>query len=159
MQLAVMALLAASALWAQAGNIDPDEKFAWAVNAGWINFAPEHGGGATEGSSGLSGYVWAENIGWIRLAATDSTYENTSADDYGVKRNGSQLSGFAWSPNAGWINFAPEHGGGVFLNGNNFAGYAWAENVGWIKLSGTAQDAADYGVALIPPGGTVLIIR
>jgi len=25
-------------------NIDPTDKYAWSTNAGWINFAPTHGG-------------------------------------------------------------------------------------------------------------------
>ena len=41
------------------GNIDPDEKWAWATNAGWINFSPVCDGceGATVYADHLEGYA------------------------------------------------------------------------------------------------------
>jgi hypothetical protein len=29
---------------AASGNIDPNDKYAWGTNVGWINFSPTHGG-------------------------------------------------------------------------------------------------------------------
>ena len=33
-----------SCVWAS-GNIDPNSKYAWSENIGWVNFAPSNGGG------------------------------------------------------------------------------------------------------------------
>ncbi|MCP5010475.1 MAG: hypothetical protein GY942_10885, partial [Aestuariibacter sp.] len=90
-----------------AGNIDSKNKWAWAGNAGWLNFNPTHGGGVTVYDDHLEGYAWAENIGWVRLGTHDSggthTYDNNAADNYGVNNDGNgNLSGYAWSANAGW---------------------------------------------------------
>jgi hypothetical protein len=147
----VLGLLGLSRL-VTGGNIDPANKYAWGTNAGWINFAPSHGGGVTVCSDHLEGYAWAENVGWIRLGSYAGggahTYGNTSAADYGVNRDGSgALSGYAWSTNAGWINFAPSHGGGVNIDPDtgSFDGYAWGENIGWIHFKNTSPA---YNVAV-----------
>jgi hypothetical protein len=103
-------------------------SYAWAENAGWINFAPNAGPGVTVTSSTLSGYAWSENFGWIALAPGRGG---------GVLNSGNgTLSGYAWGENAGWINFAPAFGGGVGIDGatGQFSGYAWGENVGWINF-------------------------
>ncbi len=136
------------------GNIDPTEKFVWSENAGWINFASTHGG-VTVKSDGLSGYAWAENIGWIKLAANDSTYANTTKDNWGAKLVSGALQGYAWSENAGWINFAPTHGG-VTLSSGRLYGYAWGENVGWIHFR---NENPAYGVRTTFMPGTVILIR
>lgn len=148
------AVLAGAVVWAD-GNIDPAHAFAWSEDAGWINFAPSNGGATVRASWGLSGYVWAENLGWIHLAATNSTYNNTSAADWGVKLVGKALQGFAWSENAGWVNFAPSNGGVTISNGW-FTGYAWGENVGWIHMNGT-----NYGVrtTLSLGSGTTMLVQ
>lgn len=137
------ALLAGSAVWA-AGNIDPANNFAWAENAGWINFAPTNSGVTVTAARGLSGYAWSENIGWIKLAAVGSTYGNTSTNDWGVKLAGKTLSGYAWSENAGWINFAPTNGGVTIQSDGRFDGYAWSENAGWVHFKNATPVA--YGV-------------
>ena len=128
-----------------AGNIDPDNKWAWGTNAGWINFAPDNGG-VTVYSDHLEGYAWGENIGWIRLGTYTGggshTYANDAAGTYGVNRNdgAGHLSGYAWGTNVGWINFAPTNGG-VTIDAatGEFQGYAWGENIGWIKFKGTGM--------------------
>ena len=134
------------------GNIDPDDKWAWGTNVGWINFAPscDGCGGVTVYGDHLEGYAWGENIGWIRLGSHEGggahTYANTSATDYGVNMSpDGTLSGYAWSPTVGWINFAP-NGGGVTINTatGEFAGFAWGENIGWIRFKGTAADLTRY---------------
>jgi hypothetical protein len=136
----LLALLCAAApAWASEGNIDPNNKYAWSENAGWLNFRPTDGG-VTIYSDHLEGYTWAENIGWIKLGSHTGggahTYANTDASNWGVNRSGTTLSGFAWSENAGWINFAPTDGG-VTINTTtgDLDGYAWAENVGWIHFN------------------------
>jgi hypothetical protein len=44
-------------------NIDPEDKWAWSTNAGWINFNPPDGG-VMVCSDHLEGYAWGENVGW-----------------------------------------------------------------------------------------------
>jgi hypothetical protein len=131
---------------AATGNIDPTNKWTWATNVGWINFAPTHGG-VTVYADHLEGYAWAENIGWIRLGTHTGggahTYGNTSATDYGVNRDSSgNLSGYAWSANVGWINFNPTHSQVTIVPATgSFDGYAWSENVGWIHFKNTGPAA------------------
>jgi hypothetical protein len=121
-------------------NVDPDDKWAWSTNAGWLNLDPTHGGVVVY-SDHLEGYAWAENIGWIRLGTYVGggahTYGNTSATASGVNHAGSgNLSGYAWSTNAGWTNFNPTHGGVTIDPATgSFEGYAWGENIGWIDFT------------------------
>lgn len=128
---------------AREGNIDPDDRWAWSTNGGWINFNPVHGG-VTVYADHLEGYAWGENVGWIRMGAHTGgglhTYGNASAGDYGVNVDGNgNLFGYAWGTSVGWINFAPDHGGvTIDLVGGSLDGYAWGENVGWIHFKHTA---------------------
>ncbi len=120
-------------------NIDPEAKWAWSTNAGWINFRPAHGG-VTVYDDHLEGYAWGENIGWIRLGSYDGggshTYANDAANTYGVNNDGcGNLSGSAWGANIGWINFNPSHSQvNIDPVTGEFDGYAWAENIGWIHF-------------------------
>ncbi len=131
--------------YAATGNIDPNNKYAWGTNVGWINFSPTHGG-VTVYADHLEGYAWGENVGWIRLGSYDGggahTYANTSATDYGVNRDGDgNLSGYAWGTNVGWIKFDPTHGGvTIDPDTGSFDGYAWGENVGWIHFKNAAPE-------------------
>lgn len=111
-----------------ADNIDPDNRYAWGENIGWVNFKPSQGEGVTITNQELTGFVWAENVGWINLSPSFGGVINTSG----------QLSGYAWGENVGWINFAPTYGG-VVINKEtgDFIGYAWGENVGWINFAPT----------------------
>lgn len=138
-----------------AASIDANDKYAWAENAGWLNWRDNLGSVQVVYTDHLEGYIWAENIGWIRLGSFSSggahNYANTANNDYGVNRAGTNLSGYAWSETAGWINFASTNGGGVTIDAatGRFDGYAWGENVGWIHLKGTATNAATYGVRVL----------
>lgn len=125
------------------------EKYAWAENAGWVNFFPVHGG-MTVYPDHLSGYVWQENLGWLKLGADGGGhYDNTTAANWGVNRDGSgRLSGYAWSEGWGWVNFGPPHGGVTIDPAtNSFAGSAWAENFGWISFRSPPGAAVEYGVS------------
>ncbi len=143
----VAAMLISAA--AQAQQINPNHKFAWGENIGFLNFADA---GSPQGSQGvvadthfLSGYVWGENIGWINLGGGQGPYANTTGLNFGVNRDAAtgHLSGYAWAENIGWINFS----GGALANpakparidsaSRRFRGYAWGENVGWINLDDT----------------------
>jgi hypothetical protein len=118
-----------------AAGISATNKYAWAENAGWLNFNATHGNVQVYADH-LEGYVWAENIGWIRLGSHSGggahTYANTSNTSYGVNHNGAGgLSGYAWSENAGWLNF---QGVTINLATSQFDGYAWGENIGYLHV-------------------------
>ncbi len=130
-----------------AAGISTTNKYAWAENAGWLNFNSTNNSASVQVyADHLEGYVWAENIGWISLKGTaqDST-------PYGVNHDGNgHLSGYAWSENAGWINFgATAQGPGVTINlvTGQFDGYAWGENIGYLHFFRNASPA--YHVAVL----------
>jgi ferric-dicitrate binding protein FerR (iron transport regulator) len=155
--LAAAAVLGTACMAWASGNIDPAERFAWSENAGWINFAPADGG-VNAAVTGLSGYAWGENIGWVKMAADNSTYQNTTKDDWGVFPFHRTLKGFAWSETVGWINFAPSHGGVSIGACGRFDGFAWSENVGWIHVRNASPE---YGVRTTGSiaAGTIFSIR
>src|SRR3972149_4090959 len=98
----VITILILFPLIALAGNIDPDNKYVWGENVGWINFDPLQGEGVTVTDSAVTGKAWGENIGWINLNPATG----------GVLNNGAgNLSGYAWGENVGWINFNPTGAG------------------------------------------------
>ena len=161
----LLGLLLSSALLA--AGISATHQYAWAENAGWLNFNSLNNSASVQVyADHLEGYVWAENLGWIRLGSYSGggahTYTNDAAATYGVNHDGAgNLSGYAWSENAGWINFASQNGGSVTLDlaTGQFSGYAWGENAGWINLAGAALSAATYFVAaqtytVTPSAGT-----
>jgi hypothetical protein len=141
-------------------SIDPNHKFSWQENCGWMNWADANGGsqGVHDGATFLSGYIWGENIGWINFGNTPASrihYTNLDGSSFGVNIDGTtgNLSGFAWGENVGWINF----GGGALASppqpasfdstAGRFRGYAWGENIGWINL----DDSTDYVKRLCYP--------
>ncbi|MDM8006244.1 MAG: hypothetical protein QUV05_08880 [Phycisphaerae bacterium] len=130
-------------------NIDPDHRFAWAENIGWLNW----GDNARLHATFLSGFVWAENVGWVNLGdgrpADGTAYGNADGQDCGVNIDSltGDLSGYAWGENIGWVNFDTQaalgpHGQQARFEytsagnywGGRLRGYAWGENVGWINL-------------------------
>ena len=137
-----------SALAFAAGNIDPAAPYAWAENAGWLNWNATAGNVTvvTTGPGGyLTGHVWAENVGWLKLGDGTGPYLNNSPTDWGVNMDaGGNLSGYAWSETCGWVNFAPTHGQ-VTINTTTgaFDGYAWSENTGWLHFKNAVPP---YGV-------------
>lgn len=144
--------LQAGMLGALADNsgTDPEHKYAWGGNVGWVNAAPtncEVTAHYDEDAGGwLSGYVWGENIGWIVMGSAGSgPYANTASNNWGVNlaANG-DLSGFAWGENVGWINFGHAQCDAMInLTNGEFSGHAWGENIGWLKFKGTSPS---YGV-------------
>ncbi|MBN1999883.1 hypothetical protein JW935_20165 [candidate division KSB1 bacterium] len=92
-------------VFAQTGNIDPVNKWAWSTTTGWINFRPANSC-VTVFLDHLEGCVWGENIGWIRMGThtggSPHPYGNTSNAYYGVNIDPTgQMSGYAWSTNTG----------------------------------------------------------
>ena len=139
--------------------IDPNNKYAWGTNIGWVNFNPTQGGVMVYADH-LEGYAWAENIGWIRLGSHTGggsyTYANTATNNYGVNRDSSgNLSGYAWSTTTGWINFNPTHSQATIDPATGaFDGYAWGKNTGWIHFK-----SGSYGVVAVFPIYIPLIIK
>ncbi len=135
-------------------SVREGKEFAWTENAGWVNFAPTHGGASLHqhgGSSFLSGFVWAENVGWIKLAFdTNGPFANTGANNWGVNVNAAgKCSGFAWSETAGWVAFATTQSQvTVDQATGEMDGYAWSENLGYIHFRNAAPA---YGVAFVWP--------
>jgi hypothetical protein len=98
---------------AQSFRVVPPNKYAWAENIGFLNWADA---GSPSGSRGAKfftrpaggffrGFVWSENCGWINLGNGDGPYANSNGTNFGVNANASgQLSGYAWGENIGWIN-------------------------------------------------------
>lgn len=142
------ALLACCAAASAFGaGVDPGNtgaRYAWAENAGWLNFKPSIAAAQQPNVDDfqLTGYVWAENLGWINLSCTNSGA--CGGVNHGVTNNGlGQLKGYAWSENAGWISFSCANSNscasvnyGVSINPSTgvFSGKAWGENLGWISF-------------------------
>ncbi len=85
------------------GTIDSTYKYAWGSVAGYVNFAPAHGG-LTVTDTGITGYAWAQSTGWINFHPFTS----------GVTNNGNgTLGGFAWDETDGWVSFT-----GVTIDSN-----------------------------------------
>ena len=159
-----------------AGAIHATHKWAWAENAGYLNFRATNATVSSEheaaihpdGDHGyMSGWAWSEMVGWIKLGNTNggAPYANTDATNWGVNVAGSNLSGFAWSESAGWINFAPT-GATVSARvafqvaSGQFDGYAWSESFGWIHVRGVgASPLYSLDALTTPHVGPVTVWR
>jgi hypothetical protein len=142
-------------------NIDPDHRFSWQENTGWINWrdagAPHGEQGIRVNATFLEGSAWGENIGFVSFGdgtpgGVDGHYSNATGADHGVNiQPGGLLTGFAWGENIGWINFrggslaTPPRPARIDAAAHRLRGYAWGENVGWINL-----DDANVFVASLP---------
>ncbi len=130
-----------------ADTISTTNKYAYAENAGWLNFSSNNEQ-VTVYDDHLEGYVWSEAAGWIRLGTTVTTgaahtYSNSSSTTYGVNNDGNgNLSGYGWGENIGWVNFNPTHSQ-VTINATtgDFDGYAWSESLGWVHFNNDAPAA------------------
>ena len=125
--------------WA-ATTINVTNKFAYGANIGWMDLRGNTNSGAVIGEFVCSGYIWAANVGWIHLGsnapANGIQYQNNSATDYGVNRDGvGNLRGFAWGANIGWINFESNGAPKVSLTTGKLSGSVFSANCGWISLS------------------------
>lgn len=137
----ILALLLIFGVCAGADStIDPAHPYAYAANAGWVNFRPDSANGAVIGRYYCSNYLYAANVGWICLGsgtpANGVSYANDSAVDYGVNHDGlGNLRGYAWGANIGWLRFEDNGAPSVDLASGNLSGYVWSGNLGWISLS------------------------
>ncbi len=135
-----LALLALATSAAAQSTISTTDKYAYAANAGWIDFRTSAADGVVAIETYLAGKAYAANFGWIDLGdgspANGHTYSNSSATDFGVNLSATgALSGYAYAANVGWINFEQTYGQPRlnFLTGK-FTGKAYAANLGWIAL-------------------------
>ena len=64
--LTATALIAAISCVA-ATTIDPDNKYAYGANIGWVNAYADGANGAVIGQAFCSGYMYGANVGWIHL--------------------------------------------------------------------------------------------
>lgn len=135
--------------------IDGVEKYAWAENLGYLNFADA---GDPAGSQAtilladyLEGFAWFENAGYLNLGNGNGPYANTDHTDFGVNLDPvtGELTGFAWAENLGWVNFSggamadPPRPARIDFTARRWFGYAWSENAGWINF-----DDPDLAVVL-----------
>lgn len=142
--IAFTALLSAPEVLRADSAIHPTNSYAWAGNAGWVNFRADGINGVVIGEYVCSGYAYAGNFGWIHFGdgapANGINYQNNSASDFGVNHDGvGNLSGYAYGANIGWVNF-----GWASTNDANrprfdlatgqFSGFAYSANVGWLNL-------------------------
>ena len=154
---AILSLVVLSAPFVHATtNVDPVNKYSWAGNIGWLNWAGDTVNGAVLVAF-TSGFVYSANTGWINLGdgSPDNglQYSNTSAIDFGINIDSTSdpnfllMSGLAYSANVGWINFSvsPQTGAAnrprIERSTGKLLGYAWSANAGWLSLnsSPTAQ--------------------
>ena len=148
-------LLCAATLAAQgATSITPANHYAYGANLGWMDWRGDTANGAVIGEYACSGYIYAANVGWIHLGdgtpADAIHYQNNSASDYGVNRDGlGNLRGYAYGANIGWVNFENTGAPKVDLLTGKFSGSVYSANCGWIGLSNAF---AQVQTAFIQPG-------
>jgi hypothetical protein len=145
LELPALALLSLAGLLPLSGlqaatTINPDNKYAYGANLGWMDWRGDINNGAVIGEYICSGYIYAANVGWISLGsgtpANGIQYQNNSATDWGVNHDGlGNLRGYAWGANIGWINFENTGAPRVDLKTGKLSGYVWSANCGWISLS------------------------
>jgi hypothetical protein len=127
--------------WSRAATtIDAANRYAYAANVGWLDWAGDTTNGAVIGEYVCSGYLYSANAGWINLGSGSPTngirYQNLSADDFGVNQDGlGNLRGYAYGANIGWINFESTGAPKVNLITGGLSGCVWSANCGWISLS------------------------
>jgi hypothetical protein len=134
-------------------TISPTARYAYAANAGWLDFRADITSGVRVADTSLSGYVYAANFGWIHLGdgtpANGHTYSNAIASDCGVNLSPTgNLTGSAYAANVGWITFEQTHGQPrLDLRTGVFTGSAYSANLGWIALATTFSSLATTTIA------------
>jgi len=136
------------------------DGYAWSEKFGYISFyrdtgTPSYGVDVNivGTTAKLSGYAWGPQAGYIRMAASDSTYENTTSSNYGVTVNGSTgvFSGYAWSEKMGWIKFS-----GSCVSGTTGAcnGGAYGVTTTWTGVGPSPASAGDLTSSIFDSGST-----
>ena len=125
---------------AQTSTISPTARYAYAANAGWIDFRLDTPDGVRVTDTCLSGYAYAANFGFLSFgngAPTNGhTYSQNTAADSGVNFSPiGHLTGYAYAANVGWIQFEQTYGQPrINLLTGQFTGHAYSANLGWIAL-------------------------
>lgn len=151
--LTTLSVCALTGLAAAQSTISSTDRYAYAANAGWIDFRADATNGTRVLDTCLSGYAYAGNFGWIHLGddtpTNGHTYSTSSATDYGVNISPTgQLTGYAYAANVGWINFEQTYGQPALnLITGKFTGYAYSTNLGWIALDTSSLDLATTTIA------------
>ncbi len=149
----IFLLAGLTGLAAAQSTISSTDRYAYAANAGWIDFRADATNGTRALDTCLSGYAYAANFGWIHLGdgtpTNGHTYSTASATDYGVNVSPTGLlTGYAYAANVGWITFEQTHGQPTLnLITGKFTGYAYSANLGWIALDTTTSDLATTTIA------------
>ena len=155
----LLILALATALATAQSTIDPTNKYAYAANAGWIDFRGSAPDGVRVSDTFLAGYAYAANFGWINLGSGNPTnghtYSNSSATSYGVNMApDGKLTGYAYAANLGWINFEQAQGlPKIDLTTGTFSGYAYAANIGWIALNTPSSTLATATLSRLDSDG------
>ena len=143
----ILIFLASVALAAAQGTISPTNRYAYAANAGWIDFsATAAGSNVGVSDTFLSGYAYAANFGYIHFGnggpVNGHTYGNGSASDYGVNVSpAGLLTGYAYAANIGYVQFEQTLGQPrINLLTGQFDGHAYSANIGWISLNTPLTD-------------------
>lgn len=145
----ILIFLASVTLAAAQGTISPTNRYAYAANAGWIDFASTVvGNNVGVSDTFLSGYAYAANFGYIHFGSgtpvNGYNYGNGAASDYGVNVSpDGLLTGYAYAANIGYIQFEQTLGQPrINLLTGQFGGYAYSANIGWISLDTPLSDLA-----------------
>ena len=140
--LAAASLLAAAFPASAQSTISPTDKYAYAANAGWIDFRTSAADGVRVADTFLSGFAYGANFGYVSLGSTSGpanghTFANTTTTDYGVNLSlTGLLTGYAYAPNIGYIQFEQTLGQPKLnLLTGVFTGHAYSANIGWIALA------------------------
>jgi len=154
-----LALLAAIAslgnpwqVLAASSNVNADSAYAWAPNAGWLNWRGDVVNGVEVGQFICSGSIYSANLGWISVGngvpANGIQYQNNSASDFGVNVNpDGRLRGLGYGGNVGWINFETLGDPKVDLGSGKLSGFAYSANAGWINLGNNSFSVAVDSIA------------
>lgn len=150
-----------------AETVQPDQRWAWSPNAGWLNARPLGAGGPGLHVDGgvVSGWLYSPNVGWMSASCLNTgSCDNVS---YGLRLKAIpnqpelfRLTGYFWSENAGWIVAhcdttqscgSVDFGLQVDRQSGLIEGFAWSENLGWISFSCTDTAScgqSPYGIGL-----------
>ena len=94
----LIALLLGCGCCLRAGTtIDAGNRYAFAANLGWMDWAADTANGAVIGEYVCSGFIYSANAGWIN-------FETNGAPKVDLRTG--NMSGYVWSANCGWISLS-----------------------------------------------------
>ncbi len=141
-------LLALAASSHGQSTISPTDRYAYAANAGWIDFRVSAPDGVRVSDTCLAGFAYGANFGFMDLGngapLNGHSYSNASATNFGVNVSpAGLLTGYAYAANIGWVQFEQTHGQPkIDLLTGKYSGHAYSANLGWIALDTPSSDLA-----------------